>query len=91
MEASSESIAGDGVADRQREESEPDGQHDEVKHFDAPGGARRAEYSERLPAERRFDVDQLCERPVRALRRSPHLVCSGIAAKKCHLPHMISR
>jgi hypothetical protein len=33
MEASSESIAGDGVADRQREESEPDGQHDEVKHL----------------------------------------------------------
>jgi hypothetical protein len=33
MEASSESIAGDGVADRQREEGEPDGQHDEVKHL----------------------------------------------------------
>jgi len=36
MEASSESIAGDGVADRQREESEPDGQHDEVKHLELP-------------------------------------------------------
>jgi len=37
MEASSESIAGDGVADRQREESKPDGEHDDVKHLDAPG------------------------------------------------------
>jgi hypothetical protein len=36
MEASSESIAGDGVADRQREEGEPDGQHDEVKHLELP-------------------------------------------------------
>jgi hypothetical protein len=34
--ASSEPIAGDGVADRQREEAEPDGQHDEVKHLDVP-------------------------------------------------------
>jgi hypothetical protein len=37
MKASSESIASDGVADRERKEAEPDGQHDEVKHFDAPG------------------------------------------------------
>ena len=36
-EASSEPVAGDGVADRQREEAERDGQHDEVQHFDAPG------------------------------------------------------
>jgi hypothetical protein len=36
MKASSEPIAGDGVADRQREEGEPDGEHDDVKHLDAP-------------------------------------------------------
>ena len=32
-EASSEPIAGEGVADRQREEAEPDGQQDDVKHL----------------------------------------------------------
>jgi len=38
MKASSEPVTGDGVADRKREEAEPYGQHDEVQHFDAPGG-----------------------------------------------------
>jgi len=32
MAASSEPIAGDGVADRQREEAKAKGQHDEVQH-----------------------------------------------------------
>ena len=36
MKASSEMIAGDRVGDRQREEAEPDGQHDGVQHGDAP-------------------------------------------------------
>ena len=35
-EPPSEPIAGDGVADRQREEDEPDGEHDDVQHGDAP-------------------------------------------------------
>ena len=38
-EASSEPIAGDGVADRQREEDERDGEHDDVQHLLAPSGA----------------------------------------------------
>jgi hypothetical protein len=38
MKASSESIASDGVADRERKEAEPDGQHDEVKHLMLLGG-----------------------------------------------------
>src|SRR5262252_10803079 len=38
-EASSEPIAGDGVADRQREEDECDGEHDDVQHLLAPSGA----------------------------------------------------
>jgi hypothetical protein len=36
MTASSETIAGDGVADRQREEDEPDREHDDVQHRNAP-------------------------------------------------------
>src|SRR5215471_12094720 len=36
MKASSEMIAGDRVGDRQREEAEPDGQHDGVQHGSAP-------------------------------------------------------
>lgn len=47
MKASSEPIAGEGVADRQREQAEPDGQHDDVKHLELPA-ARRAECSKRL-------------------------------------------
>ena len=38
-QASSEPIAGDGVADRQREEDERDGEHDDVQHLLAPSGA----------------------------------------------------
>ena len=41
MKASSEPVTGNGVADRKREEAEPYGQHDEIKHFDAPGSAVR--------------------------------------------------
>ena len=44
--ASSEPIAGDGVADRQREEDEGDSEHDDVQHVDAPsedGPARAAD------------------------------------------------
>ena len=37
--ASVEPIAGDGVADRQREEDERDGEHDDVQHLLAPSGA----------------------------------------------------
>lgn len=53
--ASSEPIAGDGVADRQREEAEPDGQHDEVKHLDVPcdSGCSGLRFS-----ENHFDVRQ---------------------------------
>jgi hypothetical protein len=40
MKASSESIAGEGVADRQREQAEPDGQHDDVKHLELPAALR---------------------------------------------------
>jgi hypothetical protein len=36
MEASSEPIAGDRVADRQREEDKPDGEHNDVQHWNAP-------------------------------------------------------
>jgi hypothetical protein len=36
MIASSETIAGDGVADRQREEAERDGDQNDVNHGDAP-------------------------------------------------------
>jgi hypothetical protein len=36
MTVSSQTIAGDGVTDRQREEAEADGQHDDVQHGDAP-------------------------------------------------------
>jgi hypothetical protein len=32
MQASSETIAGDGVADRQREEDECDGDHGDIQH-----------------------------------------------------------
>jgi hypothetical protein len=32
MQASSETIAGDGVADRQREEDEGDGDHGDIQH-----------------------------------------------------------
>src|SRR5262249_46641317 len=39
-EASSEPIAGDGEADRQREEDERDGEHDDVQHVDAPSDGR---------------------------------------------------
>jgi hypothetical protein len=38
--ASSKPIAGDGVADRQREEDERDGEHDDVQHVDAPSDER---------------------------------------------------
>jgi hypothetical protein len=36
MVISSETIAGDGVANRQREKAEPQGQQDQVQHADAP-------------------------------------------------------
>jgi hypothetical protein len=32
MQASSETIAGDGVADREREEDERDGDHGDIQH-----------------------------------------------------------
>src|SRR5437870_6568717 len=41
MGASSESIADDRVADRQRKEAEANGQHDEVQHVRAPKMAAR--------------------------------------------------
>jgi hypothetical protein len=40
MEASSEPIAGDGVADRQREEDEREGEHENVQHVEAPSDKR---------------------------------------------------
>jgi hypothetical protein len=40
MMASSETIAGDGVADRQREESERGGHQDDVQHVGAPSDER---------------------------------------------------
>jgi hypothetical protein len=33
MKTSSEPVTGDGVAERNREEAERDGQHDEVQHL----------------------------------------------------------
>jgi hypothetical protein len=48
MEASSESVAGKGVADRKREQAEPDDQHDDVKHWELPAAAARAERGKRL-------------------------------------------
>ena len=39
-EASSEPITSDGVADRQHEEDERDGEHDDVQHVDAPSDGR---------------------------------------------------
>ena len=49
-EASSEPIAGDGVADRQREEDECDGEHDDVQHVDAPSNEQYSARSGWLPA-----------------------------------------
>jgi hypothetical protein len=51
MKASSESIAGDRVADGKREEAERNGQHDEVQHFDAPGrlGPRTSVWCDAAP------------------------------------------
>jgi hypothetical protein len=40
MDASSETIARDRVADRQREEAEGGGEQDDVKHEDAPSDER---------------------------------------------------
>jgi hypothetical protein len=37
MGSPSQPIAGDGVADRQREEEKRDGEQDDVQHGDAPG------------------------------------------------------
>jgi len=39
-QTSSEPIAGDGVADREREEDERDGEHDDVQHVEAPSDER---------------------------------------------------
>jgi hypothetical protein len=36
MTASSQAIAGDGVADREREETEGGGHQDDVQHVDTP-------------------------------------------------------
>jgi hypothetical protein len=36
MMASSQTVAGDRVTDRQREETERDGHQDDVQHVDAP-------------------------------------------------------
>ena len=36
MAASSKPVAGERVADRQREKAEPEGQQDQVQHLDVP-------------------------------------------------------
>jgi hypothetical protein len=58
MQASSETIAGDGVADRQREEGKPDGQHEDVQHMDAPSKAPFSARRRWLLAMRSLEVHQ---------------------------------
>ena len=58
MEASSEPIAGDGVADGQREEDERDGEHDDVQHVDAPSDGRFGACSRWVRASHDFDLRQ---------------------------------
>jgi hypothetical protein len=36
MRASSQPIASDGVTDREREEAERNGEHDDIQHVDSP-------------------------------------------------------
>ena len=42
-----QSVAGDGVAHRQREKGEPEGQHDDVHHLHAPSGEQNRAWSSR--------------------------------------------
>jgi len=65
MEASSEPIAGDGVTDRQREEDERNGEHDDVQHGDAPSDGRFGACSRWVPASHYLD-----------LRREPADTCA---------------
>jgi hypothetical protein len=58
MEASSEPIAGDRVADRQREEAEPHGQHDDVEHLDAPSDEQLGVRNRWLAARHDLDLRQ---------------------------------
>ena len=56
--ASSKPIAGDGVADRQREEDERDGEHDDVQHMDAPSDGRFGACSRWVLASHDLDLRQ---------------------------------
>ena len=58
MKASSETIAGNGVADRQREEDERDCEHDDVQHVDAPSDGRFGACSRWVPASHDLDLRQ---------------------------------
>ena len=52
-----ESIAGVAVAHRQHEKAEPDGQHDDVHHLNAPDGARTVDtMRQRLTGRRHCHV-----------------------------------
>ena len=56
--ASSESIADNRVADRQREKADGGGHQDDVQHVGAPSNARFSARSRWLFARRSFDVSQ---------------------------------
>src|SRR5262245_38759208 len=70
-----ETIAGDGVADREREERKPDGQHDDVQHCGCSEQTRVRARHEFLPS----NADKI-EEPV---------LLSG--PKTCHRSHRNSR
>src|SRR6516164_812 len=79
MQASSETIAGDGVADRKREEDECDGDHGDIQHEMILSTPTVIE--SKLPSRRARNRAEL-----RLLKRLPPQT-----SMRCHLRHMFSR
>jgi hypothetical protein len=70
----SELIAGVGIADRQREKSEPNGQHDQVKHFGAPSDTHVGAVQQGPLLVNPLDTHQEATKRLRALDRSSRAI-----------------
>src|SRR3977135_693659 len=79
-----EQIAGDRVADRQREEAEPDGDQDEIQHLHIPCDASFSGHNERRK-------DRVILRAQRTPSRTRSAWFSAWAPNRCHLSRMFSR
>src|SRR5215472_485950 len=75
MQASSETIAGDGVGHRQRKEDEGDGDHGDIKH-------------EMILSTPTVTASK---RGTKSSRIAPAKAAGPQASMRCHLRHMFSR